>query len=140
MLKTLEYLLDALNCSLEFQIVNILKAVCFCYPDSPSVGAQTFNQSCQPEVSLGFFQFKFSQQKELTMPVPFFSLYSIHSDRDCLVKDVKTQSQLYIQSTKNSYNHILENLSIVLASASHNLLLAVFKHVIIPDSFNQQLP
>jgi len=28
----------------------------------------------------------------------------------------------------------------VLASASHNLLLAAFKHVIVPESFNLSLP
>jgi len=33
-LKTLEYLLDTLNCSLENQIVDILKVVCHCYPSS----------------------------------------------------------------------------------------------------------
>lgn len=32
-LKTLEYLLDTLNCSLENLIVDILKVICACYPN-----------------------------------------------------------------------------------------------------------
>ena len=36
--------------------------------------------------------------------------------------DVKTLSHSYVQSAKNWYNHILENIGIVLSSASHFLL------------------
>jgi hypothetical protein len=57
-----------------------------------------------------------------------------------MIKDVNTMSQSITQSAKNSYNHILENINIVLSSSSHQLLQSVFYELIIPESFNAILP
>ena len=129
-LKTIEYLLDILGCSMDKSLVHILVALIQTYPVN-NISADKDDASAHKRVN-SFFKSEHLEAKgegENRFKPSFFSFADLNRAEDCQVKEVAVLHQSYVQSSKNYYNHIFESLLLLLHSMSPDLLLIIYYEV-----------
>jgi hypothetical protein len=122
-LKTIEYLVDLLGCSMQKSLILILLALVRTYP------VNNLPQTHEQRKVHSFFDttHRYEEAKSDFKP-PFYSFSDLNL---CVqVKDMTALHHSFVQSTKNYYNHIFESLLLLLHSMSPDMLQVVFHEIV----------
>ena len=150
-LRSIEFLVDQLGCSLNQYLIQILASIIKTYPRSNLQYTTTANQTVP--LKLGFFQeapfMGFTSSNAANKSINYDNAYE-NSQLNSVVFDTSTANQLhlvvkdglnfqssYISCIKNLQNHILESFISLLSSMSSAILHQIFQEVILKCVFLQ---
>jgi hypothetical protein len=153
-LRSIEFLIDQLGCSLESYLIQILVHIIKSYPRSNSSGVHTSQHLKGLEIPkrLGFFQETLtsnSLSQSLFIDIKYDHAYEnsflnsvvfgLNESSDLTIKDSQNMESQMISGIKNLQNHILESFISLLSSMSSNILHQIFYEVVLKCIFLQNV-